>query len=128
MFMSVWKIIVFFTSTILILYIKGETVGHLFSMFGDAFGNHTIVVRSMYDVTGRTTDIADIVDIDDNKIAIPANVKSPIYVLLLQIFSAYFMYIFGKCKFTIFSVNLTLEGTKKLVKLIYFCNYCNCQN
>lgn len=123
MFMSVWKIIVFFTSTILILYIKGETVGHLFSMFGDAFGNHTIVVRSMYDVTGRTTDIADIVDIDDNKIAIPANVKSPIYVLLLQIFSAYFMYIFGKfaCKILIqgfsyaFPVNLTIPVSISLL-------------
>lgn len=95
LFMSIWKILAFFISTLLILYMKGETVGHLFSMLSDAFGKHKIEASQA--VSSRITDIAEILESSD-KIPIDADVHTPIFVLLLQIFSAYFMYIFGKTR------------------------------
>ncbi|XP_076168647.1 hyaluronan synthase-like protein kkv [Ptiloglossa arizonensis] len=122
-FMSVWKIIAFFISTLLILYVKGETVGHLFSMLSSAFGKHDIMVSAVSsDTTSRITDITNVFEIDD-KIPIPASVTTPIYILLLQIFGAYFTYIFGKfaCKILIqgfsyaFPVNLTIPVSISLL-------------
>ncbi|XP_076762627.1 hyaluronan synthase-like protein kkv isoform X3 [Xylocopa sonorina] len=123
MFMSFWKIVAFFICTILILHVKGETVGHLFTKFSDAFGHHYIMVSTKrISTTGTFTDIADLLEIGD-KISIPADVNTPIYVLLLQIFGAYFTYVFGKfaCKILIqgfsyaFPVNLTIPVTISLL-------------
>ncbi|XP_053982024.1 chitin synthase chs-2 isoform X1 [Hylaeus volcanicus] len=116
LFVSAWKIVGFFISALLILYVKGETVGHLFTMLSSAFGNHKIMVSKIRpDSSSRITDISDVIEIGD-KIPIDASVNTPIYVLLLQIFGAYFAYIFGKfaCKILIqgfsyaFPVNLTI--------------------
>ncbi|XP_076243610.1 hyaluronan synthase-like protein kkv [Calliopsis andreniformis] len=121
MFISVWKILAFFISTLLILHIKGETVGHLFSMLSSAFGKHQIIVSNIRPETSSTiTDIADVIDFGDR---IPADVNTPIYVLLLQVFGAYFAYIFGKfaCKILIqgfsyaFPVNLTIPVSISLL-------------
>ncbi|XP_017763944.1 PREDICTED: uncharacterized protein LOC108553522 isoform X2 [Eufriesea mexicana] len=123
MFISLWKIVAFFISTLLILYIKGETVGHLFTMLSDAFGSHTIMVSTVrLDATSRTTDTADILEISD-RTPVLSDVHTPIYVLLLQIFGAYFTYIFGKfaCKILIqgfsyaFPVNLTIPVSISLL-------------
>lgn len=96
MFMSVWKIVAFFISCLLILHMKGDTVGHLFSMLSTAFGDHKITVSMVRSETSSTiTDIADVLQIGD-PISMDASVTTPIYVLLLQIFGAYFAYIFGK--------------------------------
>lgn len=86
----------FFISTLLILHMKGETVGHLFTMLSSAFGNHQISVSEVrLDSSNQITDIADVIEIGE-KIQISADTNTPIYVLLLQIFGAYFAYIFGK--------------------------------
>nr|XP_031829269.1 chitin synthase chs-2 isoform X3 [Nomia melanderi] len=123
MFMSVWKIMAFLISTLLILHMKGETVGHLFTMLSSAFGNHQISVSEVrLDSSNRITDIADVIEIGE-KIQIPADANTPIYVLLLQIFGAYFAYIFGKfaCKILIqgfsyaFPVNLTIPVSISLL-------------
>ncbi|XP_043252423.1 chitin synthase chs-2 [Colletes gigas] len=120
-FMSAWKIVAFFISTLLILHVKGETVGHLFTMLKSAFGNHQIMVSVVQqDSNNMITDIADIFETGDK---IPADVATPIYVLLLQIFGAYFAYIFGKfaCKILIqgfsyaFPVNLTIPVSISLL-------------
>lgn len=96
MFISVWKIVAFFISTLLILHVKGETVGHLFTMLSDAFGSHDIMAWTQrVEVTDKITDVADILEIGDT-VPVPGSVDTPIYVLLLQIFGAYFTYIFGK--------------------------------
>lgn len=93
----------FFISTLLILHIKGETVGHLFSMLSAAFGKHDIIVSNIRPQTANTiTDIADAIERGDR---FPADVTTPIYVLLLQIFSAYFAYIFGEYLFYHSDVN-----------------------
>ncbi|XP_076380076.1 hyaluronan synthase-like protein kkv isoform X2 [Megalopta genalis] len=123
MFISVWKIVAFFISTLLILYMKGDTVGHLFTMLSSAFGSHQITVSQVrFDTSSRITDIADVLETGE-KILRPADTITPIYVLLLQIFGAYFAYIFGKfaCKILIqgfsyaFPVNLTIPVSISLL-------------
>ncbi|KAK1135613.1 hypothetical protein K0M31_000202 [Melipona bicolor] len=123
MFIPLWKIVAFIICSILILHVKGQTVGHLFSMFSDAFGSHDILVSAVrFDATDRITDIADILEVG-NKEVVSASTDTPIYVLLLQIFGAYFMYVFGKfaCKILIqgfsyaFPVNLTIPVSISLL-------------
>ncbi|XP_015191639.1 PREDICTED: uncharacterized protein LOC107074595 isoform X2 [Polistes dominula] len=123
MFVSFWKIIAFFISALTILHLKGENIGHLFTMFGTAFGEHKIIVYAMVTQSTNST-LADLRDILPNSdIDIMADFNTPIYVLLLQIFSAYFAYIFGKfaCKILIqgfsyaFPVNLTIPVTISLL-------------
>ncbi|XP_014616657.1 PREDICTED: uncharacterized protein LOC106793893 [Polistes canadensis] len=123
MFVSFWKIIAFFISVLTILHLRGENIGHLFTMFGTAFGEHKIIVHATVTQTINGT-LADLKDILPNSdIDIMADFNTPIYVLLLQIFSAYFVYIFGKfaCKILIqgfsyaFPVNLTIPVTISLL-------------
>ncbi|XP_043525708.1 chitin synthase chs-2 isoform X5 [Frieseomelitta varia] len=123
MFIPLWKIVAFIICSMLILHIKGQTVGHLFTMLSDAFGSHDIMVSAVrFDATDRITDIADILEIGDKE-PVPASTDTPIYVLLLQIFGAYFTYVFGKfaCKILIqgfsyaFPVNLTIPVSISLL-------------
>ncbi|KAK0162543.1 hypothetical protein PV327_006311 [Microctonus hyperodae] len=116
MFMSIWKVIGFFISTLIILHMKGENIGHLFTMFGTAFSDHKMTVVSVNQaVTGAIPDLADILRNGETE-TITANISTALYVLLLQIFGAYFTYIFGKfaCKILIqgfsyaFPVSLTI--------------------
>ncbi|EZA54859.1 Chitin synthase [Ooceraea biroi] len=116
MLMSIWKIVAFFISTILILHIKGENVGHLFTMLSSAFGEHKITVTSNKSVTiGTLADVPGILTGDITEV-FNAESNTPIFILLLQIASAYFAYVFGKfaCKILIqgfsyaFPVNLTI--------------------
>lgn len=95
MLMSIWKIVAFFISTILILYMKGENVGHLFSMLSSAFSEHKITVTSVKSIAGNLPDLSEIVTGDITE-AVNADFSTPIYVLLLQIAGSYFAYIFGK--------------------------------
>jgi len=95
MLVSIWKIVAFFISAILILQVKGENVGHLFTMLSSAFGEHKITLtatRSMS--TNSLTDVSEI--LTGNVTEVKADFNTPIYVLLLQIASAYFAYIFGE--------------------------------
>lgn len=98
MLVSVWKIVAFFISTVLILYSKGEDVGHLFTMLSSAFGEHRLTVTPIKSATsGTSPDLMEILIAGgDATETINADFKTPIYVLLLQIFGAYFAYIFGK--------------------------------
>ncbi|XP_047357161.1 chitin synthase chs-2 isoform X6 [Vespa velutina] len=121
MFVSFWKIIAFFISVLTVLYMRGENIGHLFTMFPTAFGQHKIIVHTVVQTNGTLSDLKDVLLNSD--IDIDADFNTPIYVLLLQIFSAYFAYIFGKfaCKILIqgfsyaFPVNLTIPVTISLL-------------
>ncbi|XP_011267852.1 chitin synthase chs-2 isoform X1 [Camponotus floridanus] len=122
MLISIWKIIAFFISSILILHIKGENVGHLFTMLSSAFGEHKITVTSVKSIAGSLPDLSEIVTGDITEV-VNADFSSPIYVLLLQIAGSYFAYIFGKfaCKILIqgfsyaFPVNLTIPVSISLL-------------
>lgn len=96
MLMSIWKIVAFFISSILILYIKGENVGHLFTMLSSAFSEHKITVTSIKTAAGGSLpDLSEIVTGDITEI-VNSDFSTPIYVLLLQIAGSYFAYVFGK--------------------------------
>lgn len=73
---------------------RGENIGHLFTMFPTAFGQHKIIVHTVVQSNGTFSDLKDVLLNSDTDI--DADFSTPIYVLLLQIFSAYFAYIFGK--------------------------------
>lgn len=98
MWVSVWKIVAFFISTLLILYAKGEDVGHLFTMLSSAFGEHKLTVTPYKSATsGTSPDLTEILIAGgDATETINADFSTPIYVLLLQVFGAYFAYVFGK--------------------------------
>lgn len=46
-FFSLWKILLFFSSLIVILWLQGENPMNLFHLYGDAFGPHKIVVEEV---------------------------------------------------------------------------------
>lgn len=65
-------------------------------MLSDAFGSHDIMAWTQrVEAIDKITDVADILEIGDT-VPVPGSVDTPIYVLLLQIFGAYFTYIFGE--------------------------------
>ncbi|XP_063977240.1 chitin synthase chs-2 isoform X2 [Diachasmimorpha longicaudata] len=116
LFVSLWKIIAFFISSLIILHAKGETVGHLFTMFGSAFGEHKITVTAVrQNGFGAIPDISEFLPNGETE-TVDADLNSAIYVLLIQIFASYIAYIFGKfaCKILIqgfsyaFPVSLTI--------------------
>lgn len=95
-YVSVWKIMAFVISSLLILHIKGENVGHLFTMLSSAFSDHKITVTSIKSITsGTLPDLSEILTGDITEV-VNADFNTPIYVLLLQITGAYFAYVFGK--------------------------------
>ncbi|XP_043284738.1 chitin synthase chs-2 isoform X1 [Venturia canescens] len=122
-FVSAWKIIGFFISTIIILHIKGESVGHLFTKFGST--DYKISVMQRGSVAATTDSIPDLSDTFSNgdTETITPDFYAPIRVLLIQIFGAYLAYIFGKfaCKILIqgfsyaFPVSLTIPVTISLL-------------
>ncbi|XP_057328109.1 chitin synthase chs-2 isoform X1 [Microplitis mediator] len=116
LFISVWKIIAFFISSLVIFHLKGENVGHFFSMFGSAFREHKITVTGVrQSVVGTVPDLSEILPTGDTE-TISADLNSIVYVLLIQIVGSYFTYIVGKfgCKILIqpfsyaFPVSLTI--------------------
>ncbi|XP_058798474.1 chitin synthase chs-2 [Phymastichus coffea] len=116
MFISVWKIVAFFITLCVVLHVQGQTVGHLFSMFGAAFGEHKIIIQAIRPIDGGVVpDLFEILPNGETEI-INADFHTPVHLLLFAIFGAYFMYIFGKfaCKIMIqgfsyaFPVNLTI--------------------
>ncbi|XP_034946911.1 chitin synthase chs-2 isoform X1 [Chelonus insularis] len=120
MFISVCKIIIFIISSLVVLYVKGENVGHIFTMFGTAFSRREITInasiRENPTVTGGAVpDLSEIISNGDTE-QVFTDMNAAVYVLLLQIFGSYFAYIFGKfaCKILIqgfsyaFPVNLTI--------------------
>ncbi|XP_055923356.1 chitin synthase chs-2 isoform X2 [Eupeodes corollae] len=102
MFISIWKISLFICSALLIYWLRGDDPANMFSMFGDAFGPHKIAVDEL--ATSLTSSLPDFLEASQiDSIDIDAEYYTAIYVLLLQVFGAYFCYIFGKfaCKILI---------------------------
>lgn len=122
-FMSIWKVLLFFCSLVVIMYIQGDEVTNLFNMFSDAFGPHKITVDEVTNMLSQSLpDIAVSGQIGDS-VDINAEHNTVTYVLIIQILSAYFCYIFGKfaCKILIqgfsyaFPVNLTIPVSISLL-------------
>lgn len=126
-FISIWKMICFFCSVLLIILIRGDDLirdfGDFFKLLPDAFGVHDIPVEELQVKQGITlTDIGEAVP-NDATDPVRAWENTAVYVLLIQILSAYLCYIFGKfaCKILIqgfsyaFPVNLTIPVSISLL-------------
>lgn len=46
-FISIWKLVVFFGSVLFIIWAKGEDVGNFFMMFNSGFGAHKIIIEEV---------------------------------------------------------------------------------
>ncbi|KAJ6636552.1 Chitin synthase chs-2 [Pseudolycoriella hygida] len=121
-FLSIWKLILFFCSLVMILKIQGDEVRNLFHKFNAGFGPHKIVVEEVTGVLSQN--LPDVVDANlVDTVDINAEYNTVVYVLLIQIVAAYSCYIFGKfaCKILIqgfsyaFPVNLTVPVSISLL-------------
>ncbi|XP_059060464.1 chitin synthase chs-2 isoform X2 [Achroia grisella] len=116
-FMSVWKIMLFLVCILFTIWLDGDEPAMFFQLFNTGFGPHNIVVEEVQVQLGGTVipDLAN-VTLTGDSVEIAATHKSAFYVLLIQVFAAYFCYIFGKfaCKILIqgfsyaFPINLVI--------------------
>ncbi|XP_066155137.1 chitin synthase chs-2 isoform X1 [Euwallacea fornicatus] len=124
MFISIWKILVFFLTILFVLLIREGEVAFFFTEFSESFNVHPITVLEIKPVLGGTVlpDISEIIPTGDDTV-ISSNDWSPIYVLMISILASYLAYIFGKfaCKIMIqgfsyaFPVNLTIPVAVSLL-------------
>lgn len=123
-FLSIWKCLCFFLTTLFILMIKEGEIQFFFSYFAEGWGEHVITILEIKPTLGGTStpDISEIIPTGDD-IIMPSSDRTPLYVLLINIFASYFAYIFGKfaCKIMIqgfsyaFPVNLTIPVSISLL-------------
>ncbi|KAL0849268.1 hypothetical protein ABMA28_013597 [Loxostege sticticalis] len=116
-FMSVWKCVLFLMCILFSIWMEGDEPSMFFQMYSSGFGPHNIVVEEVQTQLGGTIipDLAN-VTLTGDSVEVPAAYKSAFYVMLIQIFAAYFCYIFGKfaCKIVIqgfsyaFPINLVI--------------------
>lgn len=59
-FVSIWKCILFFITTIIIISVKEETVDFMFDHFTEAFRNHAINVTEIKPLIGEYEGLFDI--------------------------------------------------------------------
>lgn len=113
-FMSIWKVMFFFCSILVVLWFNGEDPAIFFSLFGAGLAPHKIIVEEVTNLNQVLPDLQHIQNGDTEDINAAYN--TVIYVLIIQVLAAYFCYIFGKfaCKIMIqgfsyaFPVNLTI--------------------
>lgn len=121
-FMSIWKLLLFFGSLFMVLMIQGDDPSNLFNKFNAGFGPHKIIIEEVANVLSQN--LPDVVDANlVDTVEINAEYNTVVYVLLIQILAAYSCYIFGKfaCKILIqgfsyaFPVNLTIPVSISLL-------------
>ncbi|XP_026324913.1 chitin synthase chs-2 isoform X3 [Hyposmocoma kahamanoa] len=134
-FISVWKILLFLVCIVCSVWMDGDDPAMFFQLFSAGFGPHNIVVEEVQVTLGGTVvpDLAN-VTLTGDSVEVAAAYKSAFYVMLIQIFAAYFCYVFGKfaCKILIqgfsyaFPVNLVIPLVVNL--LIAACGIRNGDN
>jgi len=121
-FISVWKILLFFSSMLLFLNLNSVPIGPLFSEFKSGFVAHNINITRVLDRQGPLPDLPGGAKLEEFLQILSAG-STPFYVLLIQIICSYLAYIFGKfaCKICIqgfsfaFPVNLTIPVVVSLL-------------
>ncbi|XP_072936717.1 chitin synthase chs-2 isoform X2 [Epargyreus clarus] len=116
-FISIWKCLLFMMCILFSIWMDGDEPSMFFQLFNPGFGPHNIVVEEIQIQLGGTM-IPDLVNatLTGDSVEVAAVHKSAFYVMLIQIFAAYFCYIFGKfaCKILIqgfsyaFPINLVI--------------------
>ena len=119
-FISVWKMMLFFSAMLLFLHLNGTPIAPLFARFRDGFAVHEINVTRILD-RGPNAVLPDLAGADklEEIVKILSWNQTPFHVLLIQIFSAYLAYIFGKfaCKICI-QVKVTMTNQMVIKYLI----------
>ena len=107
LFISLWKMALFFSTMLLLLHFNGSRVFSLFSEIKSAFTTHPINVTQVHYGTGLTHP-ANLPDIPGAQllreiIEIPSDVWTPVFVVLIHFVSSLMAYKFGKfaCKICI---------------------------
>lgn len=125
-FVTPWKIILIFFSTIVCRLMVDGSVLYLFSQFKSAFSYHKIlIIRDRMDIFKSLTDTN--VGIESEWLEMTANTSAPIWALIVQISSSWLCYVFGKfaCKICIqrisFAVPLSVSVTATMIALTNFC-------
>uniref|UniRef100_A0A1B6CU26 chitin synthase n=1 Tax=Clastoptera arizonana TaxID=38151 RepID=A0A1B6CU26_9HEMI len=119
-FISVWRMLVFFSCTLLAILYRGENVASFFTEFSKGFSAHKIRITEIKPNFGSSSlpDLEDVIPTGE-VIDREAEYNTAVYVLIMHIIAAYLCYIFGKfaCKIVIqgfsyaFPVNLTIPVT-----------------
>ncbi|KAF5283180.1 hypothetical protein FQR65_LT02692 [Abscondita terminalis] len=130
LWVSVLKCLVFFITTVVIIYVKEESASFLFTDFMKSFKPHSINITEVRPILGSQIDFGETFQQIGEK-TIPTDHLTPVWVFLINITSTYICYIFGKfsCKIRIqefsyaFPINLTVPTTISL--LIAICGVHN---
>lgn len=102
-FLSVWKVLVFFCSMLVVEYLTYGKIDNIFTMFQPGFGHHKINLTEVttnrfgaLDIAGTSARLPEIEQI-------PAWPNTQIYVLIIQAFASALSFLFGKfaCKICI---------------------------
>ena len=115
-FVSVWKVLVFFaTMVVLELYIVGK-IDNIFVMFTSAFGEHKINITTSESTRTTAQDFpgtGKFIEIEH----IPAFPNTPINVFVIQSFASFFCFALGKfaCKICIqVQHTLSIQSVQRL--------------
>lgn len=92
---SVWKIMFFVGSTVLIIFLKGESVSNFFSLIRPALQAHKITVSEVKLQSGTLPDLQDLTFSGDTR-DVEASHHAAIYILLIHVHAAYLCYVFGE--------------------------------
>lgn len=122
-FISLWKCLIFFGTMLICMGFRLGEIGPMFEL-GNAFSSHKINFTEVQQtLTGNSIpDISVVAPLNEN-IQFDSQKGTPIYVFLIQVFTAWMCYIFGKfaCKICIqgfsfaFPVNLTIPVSISLL-------------
>ncbi|RWS27637.1 chitin synthase 1-like protein, partial [Leptotrombidium deliense] len=135
-FVSIWKIIVIFVSTIVARYLVDGNILYMFSQFKAAFSQHKIlIVQDKSDLSSLALTDHN-VGIEGEWIELDSYTSTPIWFTLIQIVASWLCYVFGKfaCRIYIqgfsyaFPLSLTVPITISLLIAscgIHFENSCH---
>lgn len=88
------------------IWMDGDEPAMFFQLFSEGFGPHNIVVEEIQIQSGGTM-IPDLANatLTGDSVEVAAAHNSAFYLILIQLFSAYFCYIFGK-----FASKILIQG------------------
>ncbi|KAF4523722.1 hypothetical protein B566_EDAN011586 [Ephemera danica] len=118
---SLWKMLCLFLAMMIIWKLRGQSVTSLFHLFHDAFKEHSIPIYMVEDF------VAKLSDAKASEYISVASTSAPIWLLLIQLSTAYISYVAGKCACRImvqefcFATPVTIVVPTSLSILLVFC-------
>ncbi|XP_026727307.1 chitin synthase chs-2-like [Trichoplusia ni] len=128
--LSIWKILVFMCVILVSLYIQEDDPKTFFTLLTTAFGERDYTVHEVQAIQDTIDGFLGF-EVTGNKLELSASSSSPLWVVLIQVLSAYVCYGAAKfaCKILIqnfsFTFALSLVGPVTINLLILFCGMRN---